>query len=120
MAQTHRGPPPHETAEERADREAREAEEQRRLQAQHDEEEARRQAEAATAHLPRQGDPKRRPMTGAEAKAPGEATVKMNFPHPVTLTLTGYRTVHFPAGVQEVPESMIDEPYLADNRVTKV
>jgi hypothetical protein len=108
MAQTHRGPPPHET------------EEERRLRAIREEEEARAEAEAATAHLPHQGDPRRSAMTAAEAAEEGEKMVKMQFPHPVTMTLPGYRTVHFPQGVQEVPASMVDHQYLVDNGVTKV
>lgn len=107
MAQSHRGPPPHETEEEKRQRAARE------------EAEAREAAEAATAHLPRQGEQRTPAMTAAEA-APGERTVKMDFPHPVTLTLSGYRMVRFGSGVQDVPVSMVDEPYLKDSGVTKV
>lgn len=96
-----------------------ETDEQKRLRAQKEEAETRAAAEAATAHLPKQGDPRQPPMSAAEA-APDEATTKMNFPHPVTLTLPGYRMVHFPEGIQEVPESMVDHEYLAAHGVTKI
>lgn len=111
MAQTRSGPPPHETEEERREREAK---------AQAEEEAARAEAEAKTAHLPQPGTPRRPPMTGAEAAGEDEKMVKMNFPHPVTITLPGYIPVHFPAGVQDVPESIVEHGYLADNGVTPV
>jgi hypothetical protein len=55
-----------------------------------------------------------------EEAAPDEPTVKMNFPHPVILTLEGYRMVRFEAGVQDVPQSMADNPYLEANGATVV
>jgi hypothetical protein len=80
---------------------------------------ARDEAEAATAHLPTVGQPRQPPMTPEEA-APDEPTVKMNFPHPVVLTLEGYRMVRFEEGVQDVPESLAAHPYLEANGATRV
>jgi len=96
-----------------------ETDEEKRLRAQQEEEATRDAAEAATAHLPRQGEEPRRPQSATDA-FPDEKTIKLNFPHPVTLTLPGYQTVHFPAGVQDVPVNLLDEQYLKDNGVTKV
>jgi hypothetical protein len=109
MAQSGRQPPAHQAEETETERQQRAAEEERRT---------RDEAEAATAHLPRQGEPLRPPMSGQEA-APDEPTVPMMFPEGgVTLTLTGYRMVHFPAGLQDVPESMAADPYLAASGAT--
>jgi hypothetical protein len=55
-----------------------------------------------------------------EEAAPDEPTVKMNFPHAVILTLEGYRMVRFEAGIQDVPESMAGDEYLAANGATRV
>jgi hypothetical protein len=98
-----------------------ETEQQRRQKAQREEQEAREEAEAKTSHLPKQGEPRQQPMTPAESAAPGEKTIKMNFPSGgVTLTLPGYRMVHFPEGVQDVPESLADHDYFKGHGVTKV
>jgi septal ring factor EnvC (AmiA/AmiB activator) len=97
------------------------SEQKRREKAQREEQEARDEAEAKTAHLPRQGEPRQKPMTPAESAAPGEKTVKMNFPvGGVTLTLPGYRMVHFPEGVQDVPESLVEHDFFKDSGVAKV
>jgi hypothetical protein len=112
MSQTtqHRAvPPPHP-----------ETEEEKRLRAQQEEDAARAEAESKTAHLPQPGEPRQAALTGADVAEEGEKLVKMNFPHAVTVTLPGYRSVYFPAGIQEVPASMVEHPYLADNGVTPV
>ena len=99
-----------------------ETEAERRARAVAEEEATRAKAEAATAHLPRQGTPLGDPMS-ALAAFPDEPTVLMNFPDTVTLTLSGekgYTMVTFPAGVQPVPESLVDEQYLKDSGVTPV
>jgi septal ring factor EnvC (AmiA/AmiB activator) len=98
-----------------------EAERKRAQQARQDEEKARDEAEAQTAHLPKQGEPRQKPMTPAEVAAPGEGTRKMQFPvGGVTLTLPGYRMVHFPEGIQEVPESLVEHEYFKAHDVRTV
>jgi hypothetical protein len=72
----------------------------------------RTQAEARTAHLPGPGEPYQPPLTPAQAAALGEPMVRMVFPGIVTLTLPGYRMVRFEAGVQDVPASLVDDPYV--------
>jgi hypothetical protein len=109
-------PPRHPPQETEAERRARAAEEERQ---------ARDQAEAETAHLPRQGQPPRAPIAPAEAAKEGEGTVLMNFPQPVTLTMPGpvppkYTMVHFPAGVQPVPESLASDEYLLQSGAAPV
>ena len=99
-----------------------ETEAERRTRAVAEEEATRAKAEAATAHLPRQGTPLGDPMS-ALAAFPDEPTVLMNLPELVTLTLRGekaYTMVTFPAGVQPVPKSLVDEQWLKDSGVTPV
>lgn len=62
----------------------------------------------------RQFGPMDRPARPEEIK-PDEPTVTMVFPRRVLLTLPGYKRVDFPAGVHEVPQSLVDHPYLKDN-----
>lgn len=61
--------------------------------------------------------------TGASGLAhpsivPGETT-PMEFPHRVILTLPGYIRVEFLPGIQAVPESLVDHPYLKANGVKR-
>jgi hypothetical protein len=98
-----------------------ESDAERAARAQREERAARDEAEAKTAHLPAPGTPVQGPQSGAQyAAAHGEDTVKMNFPTPVTLTLPDYTQMHFPAGVQEVPASVAEDPYLAASGATPV
>ena len=121
MAESQRpqpGPPPHSP----------EAETARRVQAREEEETTRSAAEARTANLPQPGIGGGGPMTPEQyvqamstqsGKRP-EGMVKMTFPVPVTLTLANYLQVQFAnPGVNDVPESLVDEVYLRDNGVTK-
>jgi hypothetical protein len=112
MAQS--GPPPRQPLPHE------ESEAERRARAAAEEQATRAQAEAATAHLARPGMPARGPLTPSEAGKEGEPTVLMNFPTEITLTLPGYTTVYFPAGVQPVPVSLSTEVYLVDSGVTPV
>jgi hypothetical protein len=77
-------------------------------------------AEAATGHLPKAGEGSLPAMNADQVRKEGESMVKMTFDRPVTLTMPDYRTVRFPAGIQEVPESLADDPYLKANGVTRV
>ena len=73
----------------------------------------RQAAETATANLPTPGGPVTGAMTGAAfAEQAGEGTVKMHFPRAFTYTGPGFTQVHFPAGIQEVPESVAEDPYV--------
>lgn len=78
--------------------------------AQREERAVRDAAEQATAHLPVPGTPRNaiHHLTGADVAEEGEKMVRMLFTHQVTITLPGYRMVTFPAGLQDVPESMAD------------
>jgi hypothetical protein len=51
--------------------------------------------------------------------APDEKTVTMVFPKKVTLTTDKFKRVHFPAGVNDVPESLASHPYLELNGVKR-
>jgi hypothetical protein len=55
---------------------------------------------------------------------PGEPTVSMSLPQPVTLTLSSDirnpRSVHFEAGTQEVPQSLADHWYLKARGATLI
>lgn len=56
---------------------------------------------------------RRAPLTGVEAiRARAEKTVTMIFPRPVLLTLNDHSRISFPAGTQEVPESLANHQYL--------
>lgn len=81
----------------------------------------RQQAEQATANLPTPGGPITGAMTGQQyAEQMGEKTVKMHFPRAFTLTGPGYAQVHFAAGIQEVPESLLEDPYLVRQGAKKI
>jgi hypothetical protein len=97
-----------------------ESEAERRERAAREEKETRDRAEAATAHLPRPGEPAQAGLTARDVAQEGERWVKMNFPAAVTLTLPGYRMVRFDAGVQDVPESLSRNEYLLAHGVTLV
>lgn len=56
------------------------------------------------------------PKTAAMAAA-GEKTVMMSFPKRVILTLNDHSRIDFPAGICEVPESLADHKWLAQNGV---
>jgi hypothetical protein len=93
----------------------------RQHQAHRDEEQTRDAAEAKTADLPLPGSPDGGRATGASwAKAHGEGTVKMMIPNGFTLTTDDYQGVDFKAGIDEVPASMVDHPYLKAQGATKV
>lgn len=102
MATTHRPtqhdpePVPEETDAERQQRAAKE------------EKTVRDTAEAAGENLPKPGLPVNR-LSAADVAEKGEKMVRYLFAHAVTLTLPGYRMVHFPAGLQDVPESLANE-----------
>lgn len=96
----------------------RETEAERQERANAEEAEARAAAEAQTAHLPQPGSPPQEPA--AATPAPGEATVKMTFAQPVTLTLPGYRVVRFAAGIQDVPESLAGDDYLKASGAVRI
>lgn len=70
--------------------------------------------------------PNARPLTPAETLSPGEETCLMVFPHVVTLqasvtredgTITGTRSATFQEGIQEVPVSLQNHPYLVSHNV---
>ena len=86
-----------------------ETDEQKRVRAAAEEKATRDQAEAQVAHLPKPGMPQHM-LTGADVAEKGENMVRMLFPSPVTIPLAGYRTVHFPAGLNDVPESIASDP----------
>jgi hypothetical protein len=77
------------------------------------------EAESKTAHLPQPGMPVTGALTPAQAAGDGP-TVKMNFPTAVTLTRDDYTQVHFPAGIQEVPDELAGHPYLKARGVRQV
>lgn len=117
MAQTpQRGVPAGRNGEPAPPKDESDADRQRRANA--EEAAARASAEAQTAHLPQPGSPPQEPA--AATPAPGEATVKMTFAQPVTLTLPGYRIVRFAAGIQDVPESLADDDYLKASGATRI
>lgn len=64
----------------------------------------------------RLGDPRLLPLSPAETLCPGEPTTLMVFPHDVTLQhrveKVGVRSATFHEGIQEVPESVQDHPWL--------
>lgn len=92
------------------DEEHEETDAQKAARAQREEKAVRDEAEKATAHLPAPGTPAGaiHHLTGADVAEKGEKMVRMLFSHQVTITLPGYRMVTFPAGLQDVPESMAD------------
>lgn len=49
----------------------------------------------------------------------GDKTVTMIFPRRVVLMCPGFHRVEFPAGTQEVPESLADHQYLKDHGVKR-
>lgn len=70
--------------------------------------------------------PNARALTPAETLSPGEETCLMVFPHVVTLqasvvredgTITGTRSATFQEGIQEVPVSLQNHPYLVSHNV---
>jgi hypothetical protein len=98
MAQTTHPPARHEeTAAERQER------------ASAEEKATRDAAEAATAHMPTPGGGPVQHLTAADVAKEGEKTTKLLFAHQVWITLPGYRVVHFPAGLQDVPGSLVEE-----------
>jgi hypothetical protein len=73
----------------------------------------RDEAEAKTATLPLPGTQVVGRISGEQyAEANGEKTAKMHFPNALTLTTDKIEMVTFGEGVQEVPESLKDHPYL--------
>lgn len=111
MAQTtHRAAPPKE--ESAAEKAARAAAEEAAVLA---------EAEAASAVLPTPHSDIPRPPTGAEAaEEAGEDTIKMYVPSGFTLIKDDLSMIHFPTGIQEVPVSVADHPYLAAQGVRAV
>jgi hypothetical protein len=77
------------------------------------------EAESKTAHLPQPGMPVTGALTPAMAAGDGP-TVKMNFPTAVTLTRDDFTQVHFPAGIQDVPDELAGHPYLKARGVRQV
>lgn len=69
----------------------------------------------------REFGPHATPATPAQAnKITGDKeTVTMVFPRPVTLTTDSYKRIHFPAGINEVPVSLANHEYLAQNGVSR-
>lgn len=46
------------------------------------------------------------------AEALGQKTVRMMFPQALSVTLQDYTMISFEGGIQDVPESLVDHPYL--------
>src|SRR6516162_11385471 len=90
--------------------------------ARQDEAAVKAQAEALGAGMPAPGSTPTGTLTGAQAaEAKGEGTVKMNFPNAFTLTLDyGAPGIFFPVGINEVPRSLTDHPYVKANGATAV
>jgi hypothetical protein len=86
-----------------------ETDDQRRRRAIAEERAVRDAAEQAIAHMPAPGMPQHR-LTGTDVAEEGEKMVRMLFLLPVSITLPGYRTVHFPVGMQDVPASIASDP----------
>jgi len=99
---------------------ASESEAERQERANRDMKTVRDMAEAATGHLPKAGEGPLPTLNVDQVRKEGEGLVKMQFDRPITLTMPDYRTIRFNAGIQEVPESLADDPYLKANGVTRV
>jgi|SRR5215469_2179288 len=100
---------------------AEETDDEKKARAAAEEKAIRDEAEAKTAGLPTPGSAPVGKIDGKMyADAHGEGTVKMLIPEAFSLTLDDLSMISFESGVQEVPASVAQHPYLKAQGVKPV